>query len=54
MYVTADFYHAHRPDIIHFLSCTYVYTVCFHLEQALETVFEEMRLDTDVLEETFA
>ena len=30
-----------------------VYTVCLHLEQTFETVLEEMKLDTDVLEETF-
>ena len=30
-----------------------VYTVCLHLEQTFETVLEKMKLDTDVLEETF-
>ena len=32
----------------------FVYTVCLHLEQAFETVLKEMKLDRDVLEETFA
>ena len=27
---------------------------CLHLEQALETLLEEMKLDTNVLDETFA
>ena len=27
-----------------------MYTVCLHLEQAFETLLEEMNLDTDVLE----
>ena len=27
---------------------------CLHLEQAFETLLEEMKLDTDVLDETFA
>ena len=27
---------------------------CLHLEQALETSLEEMKLDTNVLDETFA
>ena len=27
--------------------------VCLHLEQTFETVLEEMKLDTDVLEEAF-
>ena len=27
-----------------------MYTVCLHLEQAFETLLEEMSLDTDVLE----
>ena len=31
-----------------------LYTVCLHLEQAFETVLNEMKLDIDVLEETFA
>ena len=31
------------------LACTRVWTVCLHLEQAFETVIEEMKLDTDVL-----
>ena len=33
---------------------TRVYTVCLHMEQAFETLFEEMKVYTDVLEETFA
>ena len=32
---------------------SFLYTVCLHLEQAFETVLEKMKLDTDVLEETF-
>ena len=28
--------------------------VCLHLEQVFETLVEEMKLDTDALEETFA
>ena len=34
------------------VACTrvYMYTVCFHLEQAFATLLEEMNLDTDVLE----
>ena len=40
--------------VIYLLACTRAYTVCLHLEQAIETVLEEMKLDTDVLEETFA
>ena len=32
----------------------FTYTVCLHLEQAFETVLKEMKLDIDVLEETFA
>ena len=43
-----------KHAIIYFFACSCVYTVCLHLEQAFETVFEEMKLDTDVLEETFA
>ena len=27
--------------------------MCLHMEQAFEILFEEMKLDTDVLEETF-
>ena len=34
-------------------ACTRICTVCLHLEQAFETLLEEMKLDTDVLEETF-
>ena len=30
------------------------YTLFMHLEQAFETLLEEMKLDTDALEETFA
>ena len=67
VYCTADLYHAKRPDkpriiwhyrinmlLFIFHACTWVYTVCLHLEQVFETVLEEMKLDTDVLEETFA
>ena len=32
----------------------FIYTVCLHLEQAFETVLKEMKLDIDVLDETFA
>ena len=32
----------------------FIYTVCLHLEQAFETLLKEMKLDIDVLEETFA
>ena len=32
----------------------FIYTVCLHLEQAFETIFKEMKLDIDALEETFA
>ena len=32
----------------------FIYTVCLHLEHAFETVLKEMKLDIDVLEETFA
>ena len=39
---------------VYFLACTRVYTVLLHLEQAFETVFEQMNLDSDVLEGTFA
>ena len=31
----------------------FIYTVCSHLEQAFETVLKEMKLNIDVLEETF-
>ena len=31
----------------------FIYTVCLHLEQAFETARKEMKLDIDVLEETF-
>ena len=65
IHVTADLYHAKQPDkprlvwrkkkhaVVYLLACTWVYTVCLHLEQAFKTVLEEMKLDTDVLEETF-
>ena len=39
---------------MYLLACTRVCTFCLHLEQAFETVLEEMKLDTDVLEETLA
>ena len=38
----------------HTIACTRVCTVCMHLEQVFETLFEEMEPDTDVLKETFA
>ena len=38
----------------HAIACMRVCTVCMHLEQAFETLFEEMKPDTDVLKETFA
>ena len=34
----------------HAVACTRVYTVCLHLEQAFETLLEEIKLDTDILE----
>ena len=37
----------------HAVDCSQVYTICLHLEKAFETLLEEMKLDTDVLEETF-
>ena len=43
-----------KHAIINFLACSCFYTICLHLEQAFETVFEQMKLDTDVIEETFA
>ena len=63
MYVTTDLYKAKRPNkprivlrykIKHAVACMRVCTVCMHLEQAFETLFEKMKLDTDVLEETFS
>ena len=57
------FYQAKRPDkpriiwrykINMMLLVRKYYTVCLHLEQVFETLVEEMKLDTDVLEETFA
>ena len=42
-----------KHAVIYLLPYTRVYTVCLHLEQAFETVLEKMKLDTDVLEETF-
>ena len=39
---------------MYLLACTRVWTVCLNLEQAFETVLEEMKLDTDVLKETWA
>ena len=38
----------------HALACTRVCTVCIHLEQAVQTLFKEVKRDTDVLKETFA
>ena len=58
VYVTAVLYQA-RPDKPknrlllqnkHAVACTRVNTVCLHLEKAFETLLEEMKLDTDVLE----
>ena len=43
-----------KHAIIYFLACSCVHTICLHLEQAFETVFEQMKLDTDVTDETFA
>ena len=37
----------------HAVACTRVYTACLHMEQAFVTLLEEMKNDTDVLEETF-
>ena len=57
MYVTADLYQTKRPykpKINMLLLVREWYTVCLHLEQVFETLVEEMKLDTDVLEETFA
>ena len=61
VYVTADLYQARpdKPKIIwrYKITCFWLFTstlaVCLHLEQAFETLLEEMKLDTDVLEETF-
>ena len=39
---------------MYLVACTRVWTVCLHLEQAFETVLEEMKLDTDILKETWA
>ena len=38
----------------HAIACTRVCTVCIHLEQAVQTLFKEVKRDTDVLKETFA
>ena len=38
----------------HAVACAQVYFVCLHLDQAFETLLEELKFDTDVLEETFA
>ena len=42
-----------KHAVVHLLVRKRVYTVCLHLEQTFETVLEEMKLDTEVLEETF-
>jgi len=42
-----------KHAVIYLLACAQVYTVCLHLEQIFEAVLEEMKLDTDILEETF-
>jgi len=39
---------------MYLLACRQVWTVCLHLEQGFETVLEEMKFDTDVLEESLA
>ena len=62
VYVTADLYQAqNKPRIVWcykinmlLLVREYALFVCMHLEQAFETLFEEMKPDTDVLKETFA
>ena len=63
VFVTADLYQAKwvdKPRIVwrykknYAVAHTRVYTVCLHMEQAFETLFEEMKVYTDVLEETFA
>ena len=66
IHVTADVCHAQWPDkprmvshykinmLIHIFLLVHTYTVCLHLEQAFKTLFEGMKLDSDVLEETFA
>ena len=38
--------------LIYFIASACVYTICFHLEQAFETVLREMKLDSDVVEAT--
>ena len=61
VYVTADLYQARpdKPKIFwryernNAVDCSRVYTVCLHLEQAFETLLKEMKIDTDVPEETF-
>ena len=35
-----------KQTCYYLFSCTCVYTVCLHLEQAFETVFEEIKLET--------
>ena len=62
VFLTADLYQAKWADkariVWHYkkyaVACTRVYTVCLHMEQAFETLVEEMKVNTDVLEETFA
>ena len=61
VYVTAVLYQARldKPQNYlalrnkHAVDSSLVYTVFMHLEQEFETLLEEMKLDTDVLEETF-
>ena len=63
VYVTADLYQAKWPDKprivwrykIKMLLLVHEYTlfVCIIMEQTFETLLEEMKHDTDVLEETF-
>ena len=42
-----------KHAVVYLLACTRVYTGVLHLEQTFETVLEEMKLDTNVLEEIF-
>ena len=50
-HLTVQNYHA----IIILFSCLYICILCgSHLEVAFETVFEEMKLDVDFVEDTFA
>ena len=61
VYVTAVLYQARLDKAQNHLAlqnkhaadCSLVYTVFLHLEQEFETLLEEMKLDTDLHEETF-